>query len=58
MQAWSVAALVLDVITREHGTQSMELFVLMNGLCPELMNVLCPFPKVAGEVKTLLSRVA
>lgn len=35
--------------------QSMELFVLMNARCPELMNVLCPFPKVAGKVKTLFS---
>lgn len=51
----SVAALVFGVITREHGTQSIELLVLMNALCLELMNVLCPFPKVAGKVKTLSS---
>lgn len=47
--------MVLVVITREHGSQSIELFVLMNALCPELMNVFCPFPKVAAKVKTLFS---
>lgn len=47
MQAQAAAAFVFGVIAREHGTKSIEMFVLMN--------VLCPFPKVAGQVKILSS---
>lgn len=43
------------VITGEYGTQSIDLFVLMNASCSKLMNVLCTFPKVAGKVETLFS---